>query len=776
MKPSQSNRTRSAMLRTRLALGFGLVCLALVTVPLTMYLMHSNQALRSARLEHAGIVPLQALLRVVQLLQQHRGLSSGVLVGNATMEAQRAAKQIETDKAVEAFDAIVTSELRDPALTAAWRRMVENWRALASRASSRSITGQESFSLHVALIDENLELLDLTLDHFGLSYDQSDATYHVIMAMLVHMPNLSEFLGQARARGVLHLSQQHITPTDRAAVIGLISNIERQHRHVGRELAKASTLNPTLKPDLDDIAQRCMTLTQKAVHLAATQVVDAVILRYSPIEYFTVFTRTIDGQFALLEKAMVDLEGALQARISALLTRQIYTIGSIVLVMVFAVWLTTRLLRALTQDVTALEQSEAVQRRYADELEAAIEQLTQAQTQIVKSERLRAVGELASGVAHDFNNTLAAILGQVILLQARLERGAVASEELRRCLYLLERAALDGAEIVRRIRRSTSSDEDAPFVSVDLNRVIEQVLETTRPRWKDQAEAEGLRITVVRRLTPVPPVLGNASELREALTNLLFNALDAMPTGGTIMIGTTAVPCTAVPAMAAASAGLTDECVQLAVSDTGVGMSPAVQARLFEPFFTTKGDRGTGLGLSMVYGIVCRHQGSIAVDSVVGAGTTITLCLSAASAAASEALPSVAPPSSEPGSLRVLVIDDEPVLAEVLGHLLHGLGHTAVMTASSVEGLARFVAEPFDILLTDLSMSQMSGWEVAAAAKAHDPACPVILVTGWDETAGAETLEGTGVDLVLAKPYTLVQLRQSLAHARARTKTLKEGG
>ena len=760
--------------KTRLVLGFGLMGLTLVAAPLTMYMVQSNRDLQLARMKQVGIAPSKALLRMVQLLQQHRGLSSGVLGGSTTLEAQRAAMQTEADKAVEAFDAIVASDIHAPALTTTWRRAADAWRGLANGVSSRSISGQESFAKHTALIGDSLKLLDLMMDYFGLSYDPTGHDYHLTMALLVHMPQLTEFLGQARARGMLLLAERRITLADRTELIGLISNVERQHEYMARELDKAVALNPQMKIGLGHIAQGSMALAQMAAHLARTQVVEVDRLSYTPTDYFALFTQAIDGQFTLLDQAMVDLEGALQARIAALQSGQIEAVGFIVLVIAFAVWLGTVIVRATKQDIAALEQSEEAQRHHASELEAAMERLKQAQAQVVETERLRAIGQLAGGVAHDFNNILTSILGQVLLLQTHLAHEEIDPMDLSRKLRLVELAALDGAETVRRIQESIRPRGDESLTAVDLNQVIEQVRETTSPRWKDQAEADGRRITVALQLIQVPPVLGNAPALREAITNLLFNALDAMPTGGTITIATTSVLCSACHAPYSASdtsspqSEIVGECVKLAITDSGVGMSEEVKAHIFEPFFTTKGVRGTGLGLSMVRGIVQRHQGTIQVTSTVGEGTTVAICLPVAESEVQSGQPHPTPPSLTPGRLRVLVIDDEPVLAQTLGDLLHGLGHEATAVTNGAEGLRHLATEHFDLILTDLGMPEMSGWEVAAAVKVRNLSCPVVLVTGWGESLSTEALTGTGVDLVLNKPYTLVALQQILAHARER--------
>lgn len=763
----------------RLALGFGLAALALVAVPLTMYMVQSGTALHAARQKLAAIAPLQALLNTIRLQQQHRGLSGGVPGGNRTMAALRATRQIDIDRAVKAFDAIVRSDIHDPASVATWHRAVDAWRTLSHRVAAHSISGRDSFAAHTALIADELKLLDLLVDDFGLLYDPTARDYHLMMALLVHMPNLTESLGQARARGVLLLTARHVTLADRTGLIGLITAVQRQHWSLERELTKAIAADPQAKGRFGDLVQHSLAFTRKATDLAQDRIVEAEAPSYPPTDYFAVFTEAIDGQFALLDAAMVELHQVLQVRLTALQQAQFTALGLTALLTAFAVWLGIMIVRALRRDVAVLQQREEAQRHTAQQLTEKIEELRRAQTTLIGTERLRAMGQMASGVAHDFNNILAGILGQVSLLQTRLERGSVEPEELRRNLGLLERAAIDGAEIVRKIREATRPHGEEAFVPIQLNEVVRQVLETTRPRWKDQAEARGLPITLAQQFGDVPPILGSAAELREAFTNLLFNALDAMPKGGMITIATKHLPVSGhfeSPPHGPWTRSLTQELpherewVELVVTDTGQGMSPEVKARLFEPFFTTKGVRGTGLGLSMVQGIVRRHWGEISITSAEDWGTSVIVRLPAALAE-----PAAAPPQAQdvplPSGLRLLVIDDEPVLAETLADLLRLFGYETVVETSGQAGLARLRAEPFDGLITDLGMPEISGWEVARASRASHPDLPVILVTGWGDQLEPAQLVENGIDAVVAKPYTIQSLLEGLSQAWSRVQS-----
>jgi signal transduction histidine kinase len=380
-------------------------------------------------------------------------------------------------------------------------------------------------------------------------------------------------------------------------------------------------------------------------------------------------------------------------------------------------------------------------RLYA-ELERALEGVQRSQDQLVQVERLRALGEMAAGVAHDFNNLLAVVMLRTELLLARNQAPAVAES-----LTMIRQAAHDGAQTVRRIQEFTRTRSTRPFGRVDMLQVLREVVELARPRWRDQAQSRGVTYDVRIEGGQVPLVAGTVEELREALLNLLNNALDAMPAGGTFTFRSAAE----------------GDRVVIHAADGGCGMSEETRRRVFEPFFTTKGAQGNGLGLAVVWGIIARHGGEISVDSVLGRGTTFTLRLP---------VPAVLPadPGAEDGSplprgKRVLVVEDNAEILRSLGDLLRDNGCLVIEASSGMSALARMEAETVDLVLTDLAMPGVSGWAVASACRERCPGTPVGLITGFGDRLEPDKLEQHGIRFVVAKPFSSEDLLRAVAAA-----------
>ncbi|HEY0173828.1 MAG TPA: GAF domain-containing protein [Pyrinomonadaceae bacterium] len=360
-----------------------------------------------------------------------------------------------------------------------------------------------------------------------------------------------------------------------------------------------------------------------------------------------------------------------------------------------------------------------------------------------QADKLRALGQLASGVAHDFNNALAAILGRAALL-----RRSAADERLGRGLDIILTAAEDAAATVRRIRSFARQLPGEGHSEVCVVELLRDAVEITRTRWENDARARGLSYEVAVEGDASLHTRGNASELREVFVNLVVNAIDAMPAGGRLDI----------------SCRRLGERLRLLFADTGAGMAEEVRARIFEPFFTTKGVHGTGLGLFVSYGIVERHGGNISAASGPGIGTTFTIDLPHAEPAPRQ--PEAAPaPSESRGparTLSVLVVDDEEHVRETLAEMVEVLGHRVRRADGGRAALAALAEEEFDLVFTDLSMPGMDGWEVAREVHRRSPRTRIAVVTGYGKDA-ARTQGDAPADTVIGKPFDFAQVEQVLA-------------
>lgn len=391
------------------------------------------------------------------------------------------------------------------------------------------------------------------------------------------------------------------------------------------------------------------------------------------------------------------------------------------------------------------------------------------EAKLLRSEKLRALGELAGGVAHDFNNVLAAIMGRAQLLRMNSEtliekQGQEKSiESLRKGLDIIEKAARDGAETVRRIQEfSRKRSPDKYLMSVDVNEVIEQALEITKVRWENEAKAKGITIDVQKMLSSLPFVAGSTSELREVLTNLINNAIDAMPKGGKLAIKTFGQ----------------DGHVAVKVEDTGMGIPEAIRNSIFDPFFTTKGPQSDGLGLSVSYGIINRHGGSIKVDSVKDQGMSVAIILPELKQAKVKGgqWKKAKRISKKQKKSKILVIEDEKGVRLLLEDILSDVGHEVETAPNGSQGLTMFKEDSFDLVFTDLGMPGMSGWQVAKEIKKISKKTPVALITGWEVQLNDSELKKSGVDLVINKPFRVEQVLRLVQDGMALRNRPKEKG
>ena len=394
-------------------------------------------------------------------------------------------------------------------------------------------------------------------------------------------------------------------------------------------------------------------------------------------------------------------------------------------------------------------------RTYSKNLEASASQAEQAERERMRAhyaqiEKLSALGELSSGVAHNFNNTLAGILARAQLLLKSRDY-----DEIRSGLNIIIQTAEDGAKTVKRIQDFARQRRDQDFVPIDVDQLVLEVGEITRPRWKDRAEAMNVHIAINRQITSNATILGDSGELREVLINMVFNAVDAMPRGGRLTLSTKDV----------------NGAAEISISDTGHGMSEEVRSRIFDPFYTTKGKGGMGLGLSVSYGIIMRHEGTIEVESEINYGTTFRITFPVVSKAlhtVAEENEFLLPASTHPGRLRILVIDDEEHVREVLHDILKQEGCEAVLSPDAYDALAKFDAESFDAIFTDVGLPGMNGWEFARSIRRRDRFIPLAVITGWGDTVSHEEQAASQADWIIPKPFNVERIVSLIAEISLR--------
>ncbi len=402
----------------------------------------------------------------------------------------------------------------------------------------------------------------------------------------------------------------------------------------------------------------------------------------------------------------------------------------------------------------------AHQAQLYEALQQAYDDLRQTQQQVMQQERLRALGQMASGIAHDINNAVSPV---ALYTEALLEREPNLTARGRQQLEIIQRAVDDVAQTVARMGEFYRLRE--PQISlqpVDLNVLVKQVVDLTRARWSDMAQQRGVSVDMRLELgVGLPQVSAVESQIRDALVNLVFNAVDAMPQGGPLTLRTRVV------------AGSRGQIVALEVMDAGIGMDEDTRRRCLEPFFTTKGARGTGLGLAMVYGVAQRHGSNLEIESEPGKGTTVRMSFAVAPPPSAISTGSHKPPI---GPTRILIVDDDPMLLKSLRDALENEGHEVTAAGGGQAGINAFVeahaaGKPFPVVITDLGMPHVDGRKVAATIKTSVPTTIVLMLTGWGRRLVAEGDVPPGVDQVLSKPPKLVELRTALAAHFAKKKS-----
>jgi signal transduction histidine kinase/HAMP domain-containing protein len=392
--------------------------------------------------------------------------------------------------------------------------------------------------------------------------------------------------------------------------------------------------------------------------------------------------------------------------------------------------------------------------RLSKEREETATKLARTQEHLNLVDKVRAVGQLASGVAHDFNNLLAGILGnaQLLLFEAQ-------TDDQKEMLHVIERAAKDGAETVRRLQGFARIEHDSPMTEVRLDMLARDAIDITRPRWRDVAQSRGATIEIVKQLQAVTPLAGRPSELREVLTNLIINAVDAMPKGGKLTVATYD------DNMIGAAPG--DERggeVVVEVADSGTGMRPDVKQRIFDPFFTTKGEQGTGLGLAVSLGIIQSHGGTIDVESEIGNGTRFVIRLPVRVAEHNgKGVRRRKVQEVQPG--HILFVESEQMIRDATARLLARWGHRVAQATNGAEALAMFAPDTYDLVISDLGMPDMNGWDLLREIKRRDSRVPTVLITGWGRQVGDQGVVDHAVDFVIEKPFDQDDLRALLVEA-----------
>jgi signal transduction histidine kinase/ActR/RegA family two-component response regulator len=394
-------------------------------------------------------------------------------------------------------------------------------------------------------------------------------------------------------------------------------------------------------------------------------------------------------------------------------------------------------------------------------LQQAYDDIRQTQKAVMQQERLLALGQMASGIAHDINNAISPVS---LYTESLLEKEPGLSPGARSQLETIQRAIDDVAQTVARMREFYRQREpQMTLLPVDMNAIVQQVVDLTRARWSDMAQQRGIAIETRTELAPdLPSVMGADNEIREALTNLIFNAVDAMPNGGPLILRTRVAQEQGLPSQESPVRGF----VRVEVIDAGTGMDEDTRRRCLEPFFTTKGERGTGLGLAMVYGTMQRHSADFEIESALGKGTTVRLSFAIPTTpvvgAAVSAIASAVPP------LRILIVDDDPLVLKSLRDILEADGHDVTTADGGRAGIDAFLAakaqgNPFPVVITDLGMPYVDGRKVSNAVKTAAPQTILLLLTGWGQRLVADGDVPPHVDRVLSKPPKLRELREALA-------------
>ena len=377
--------------------------------------------------------------------------------------------------------------------------------------------------------------------------------------------------------------------------------------------------------------------------------------------------------------------------------------------------------------------------RYHAELKYKYEEEKEMQEKLAESEKLRALGLMTSGIAHDFNNILAIITGNIDLIEIEEDKDKILKK-----VQIIKKTVIGSAKTIKRLQKyARTKNDELQFRAIRLNDLVREAIEIATPMWKDGSHAKGLSVDITEDELII---LGDGTDLREAIINMIFNSVDAMPQGGKIHIATYTK----------------NESIYLELSDNGTGMTEETKNRIFDPFFTTKGIDHSGLGMSMLYGTIKRHNGSIDIKTALGEGTTFTIALPKAKEKIEKG---VIPQGSVVVTKKanILIIDDEPEIGAVLSEILSKQGHQTSVFHSGKGGIEAFKGGGYEVLITDLGMPDVSGWDVIDIARQIEPDVISGVVTGWD--ISEEEAKQKGVDFLITKPFESNQVARAVANA-----------
>ncbi len=369
------------------------------------------------------------------------------------------------------------------------------------------------------------------------------------------------------------------------------------------------------------------------------------------------------------------------------------------------------------------------------------QELKERMNQLIETEKFKAVGKLISALMHDFNNFLSIIIGRAQLLSVQTR-----DSNLSKHIEAIIKVSTQAADIIQRLNQFGIPIPEKEFTNLGLNQVVNEAVELTKPKWNDWSKLKGVKIKIEKDLPSVPPLFGNAADLREVIINMILNSIDALPKGGVISFRTWEE----------------EENIFLSIRDNGQGMNEEVKAKLFDPFFSTKQEKGNGLGMTVAQSIILQHHGKIGVESEPGKGSTFIIKFPVSKVRQKE---KPAELELSKRKIKVLLIEDDGDLQGVLVEMLSQEGHEVKVACSGTEGISLLKVEKYDIIITDLGISGMTGWDFAAQAKEISSKIPIILVSGWGEQMLTKDAKDLGVEVVLSKPIKRENLKGAIVQA-----------